>query len=168
MVYCQEENEKQETKKMQMSWRPLSKKPVLPYHLYLTTFDTLIDRLAIVPYSAQSLCSFRGWQHRPHSECSRGCCRRGESTLPFCCGCNTILQTGEYPQSRGSWWYTRPCAQSMRIPTSRGFYRYFQSVPLSVCGSLMLQKIHHFWNGGFENIPKKNKITCWTTGGPLL
>ncbi len=23
------------------------------------------------------------------------------------------------------------------------FYRYFQSVPLSVCGSLMLQKIHH-------------------------
>ncbi len=26
MGYCQEENEKQETKKMQMSWRPLSKK----------------------------------------------------------------------------------------------------------------------------------------------
>ncbi len=25
-----------------------------------------------------------------------------------------------------------------------GFYRHFQSVPLSVCGSLMLQKIHHF------------------------
>ncbi len=24
-----------------------------------------------------------------------------------------------------------------------GFYRHFQSVPLSVCGSLMLQKIHH-------------------------
>ncbi len=31
MGYCQEENEKQETK--QMSWRPLSKKPGLPYHL---------------------------------------------------------------------------------------------------------------------------------------
>ncbi len=32
MGYCQEENEKQETKKMQMSWRPLSKIPGLPYH----------------------------------------------------------------------------------------------------------------------------------------
>ncbi len=31
-------------------------------------------------------------------------------------------------------------AQSMRFPTSRGFYRHFQSVHLSVCGSLMLQK----------------------------
>ncbi len=40
-------------------------------------------------------------------------------------------------------WDTRPCAQSMRFPASRGFYRYFQSVPLSVCGSLVLQKIHH-------------------------
>ncbi len=29
------------------------------------------------------------------------------------------------------------------IPTSRGFYRHFQSIPLSVCDSLMLQKIHH-------------------------
>ncbi len=26
---------------------------------------------------------------------------------------------------------------------ARGFYRHLQSVPLSVCGSLMLQKIHH-------------------------
>ncbi len=33
-----------------------------------------------------------------------------------------------------------PCAQSMRFPTSRCFYRHFQSVPLSVCGSRMLQK----------------------------
>ncbi len=41
------------------------------------------------------------------------------------------------------WAHTRPCAQSMRFPASRGFYRHFQSVPLSVCGSLMLQKIHH-------------------------
>ncbi len=31
------ENEKQETKKMQMSWRPLSKKPGLPYHLSSAT-----------------------------------------------------------------------------------------------------------------------------------
>ncbi len=37
MVYCQEENEKQETKKMQMSWRPLSKKPGLPYQLSSAT-----------------------------------------------------------------------------------------------------------------------------------
>ncbi len=43
----------------------------------------------------------------------------------------------------GPGWYTRPCAQSMRFSTSRGFYRHFQSVPLSVCGSLMLQKINH-------------------------
>ncbi len=32
---------------------------------------------------------------------------------------------------------------SMRFPASWGFYRHFQSVPLSVCGSLVLQKIHH-------------------------
>ncbi len=50
---------------------------------------------------------------------------------------------GDHPKSCGSGWHTRPCAQSMRIPTSWGFYRHFQSVPLSVCGSLMLQKIHH-------------------------
>ncbi len=37
MGYCQEENEKQETKQMQMSWRPLSKKPVLPHHLSSAT-----------------------------------------------------------------------------------------------------------------------------------
>ncbi len=50
---------------------------------------------------------------------------------------------GNNPKSRGSGWYTRPCAQSMRFPTSQGFYRHFQSVPLSVCGSRMLQKNHH-------------------------
>ncbi len=43
----------------------------------------------------------------------------------------------------------------MRFPGSRGFYRHFQSVPLSVCGSLMLQK-----NQPLLPIPKKNKITC--------
>ncbi len=37
MGHCQEENEKQETKKMQMSWRPLSKKPGLPNHLSSAT-----------------------------------------------------------------------------------------------------------------------------------
>ncbi len=37
MGYCQEENEKQETKKTQMSWRPLSRKPGLPYHLSSAT-----------------------------------------------------------------------------------------------------------------------------------
>ncbi len=84
------------------------------------------------------LCSFRGSQHRPHRERSRGCCRRGESILHFGRGCNPILQTGEHPQSCGSGWHPRPCAQSMRIPTSRGFYRHFESFPLSICGSLML------------------------------
>ncbi len=34
---CQEENEKQETKKMQMNWRPLLKKAGLPYHLSSAT-----------------------------------------------------------------------------------------------------------------------------------
>ncbi len=34
--YCQEENEKRD-QKMQMSWRPLSKKPGLPYHLSSAT-----------------------------------------------------------------------------------------------------------------------------------
>ncbi len=53
------------------------------------------------------------------------------------------FKQGEYPQSCGSGWHPRPCAQSMRIPTSWGFYRHFQSLPLTVCGSLMLQKIHH-------------------------
>ncbi len=33
MGYCQEENEKTRDQKMQMSWRPLSKKPGLPYHV---------------------------------------------------------------------------------------------------------------------------------------
>ncbi len=36
-----------------------------------------------------------------------------------------------------------PCPPSMRIPTGRGFYRHFQPFPLSVCGSFMLQIIHH-------------------------
>ncbi len=68
---------------------------------------------------------------------------------------------GNNPKSRGSGWYTRPCAQSMRFPTSQGFYRHFQSVPLSVCGSRMLQKIHHL------PIPKKNKITCLNDWRPV-
>ncbi len=56
---------------------------------------------------------------------------------------NPILPIGEYPQSSGSVLHLRPCAPSMHIPTSRGFYRHFQPFPLSVCGSLMLQNIHH-------------------------
>ncbi len=89
------------------------------------------------------LCSFRGSQHRPHRERPRGCCRRGECNLHFCRGCYPILQTGKYPQGCGSWWHPRPCAPSMRIPASWDFHRHFQPLPLSVCGSLMLQKIHH-------------------------
>ncbi len=41
-------------------------------------------------------------QPRPHREHSRGCCRGGECNLHFCRRCNTILQTGEYPQGCGS------------------------------------------------------------------
>ncbi len=48
------------------------------------------------------------------------------------------------PQGCGSGWHPRPCAPSMLIPTSQGFYRHFQPFLLSLCGSLMLKKIHHF------------------------
>ncbi len=78
-----------------------------------------------------------------HTECAPTAAAEEVSPLPFCRGCNSIHQTGEHPQSCGPGWHPRPCAQSMRLPTSRGFYRHLQSVPLSVCGSLMLQKIHH-------------------------
>ncbi len=66
-----------------------------------------------------------------------------------------ILQTGEYPQSCESGWYPRPCVQSMRIPTSRGFYRHFQPFPLSVCGSLMLP------------VPKNSKPSCLNDYRPV-
>ncbi len=93
----------------------------------------------------------------------RGCCRRGQSTLHFCRGCNPILQTGEHPQSNGSGWHSRPCAQSMRIPTSWGFYKHFQSVPLSVCGSPHASK-----NPPLCPYRRKIKSHAWITGGPLL
>ncbi len=48
----------------------------------------------------------------------------------------------------------------MRIPTSQGFYRHFQSFPLSVCCSLMLQKNPPL-------CPYQRKIK-WMTGGLLL
>ncbi len=70
---------------------------------------------------------------------------------------------GEHPKSCGSGWHSRPCAPSMRIPTSWGFYRHFQSVPLSVCGSLMLQK-----NPPLCPYQRKIKSHAWMTGGPLL
>ncbi len=54
-----------------------------------------------------------------------------------------VTRSFKQVKSCGSGWHSRPGAPSMRIPTSWGFYRHFQSVPLSVCGSLMLQKIHH-------------------------
>ncbi len=66
-----------------------------------------------------------------------------QRALPWLLQKRPILQTGEHPQSCGSRWHSRPCAQRMCIPTSRGFYRHFQSVPLFVCGSLMIQNIHH-------------------------
>ncbi len=102
-----------------------------------------VNIAASLPDELNTFYTHVGWQHRPHRERSHGCCRRGQSTLPFCRGCNPILQTGEHLKSCGSGWHPRPCAQSMRIPTSRGFYRHFQSAPLFVCGSFMLQKIHH-------------------------
>ncbi len=37
MGYCQEEDERHQTQQCQMSWRPLSKKPGLPYHLSSAT-----------------------------------------------------------------------------------------------------------------------------------
>ncbi len=119
------------------------------------------------------LCSFRGSQHRPHRERSSGCCRRGESTLHFCRGCNPILQTGEYPQSCGSGWHPRLCVQSIHIPTSWGFYKHFQTFWIfwsmkepqkergSFCGSFMLQKIHQCAH------TEENKITCLNDWRPV-
>ncbi len=98
-----------------------------------------------------------------YRERSRGCCKRGECTLPFCYRCNPILQMGEYPQSCGSGWYPRPCAQSMCIPTSRGFYRHFQSFPLSVCGFPHASK-----NPPLCPYRRKIKSHAWMTGSPLL
>ncbi len=50
----------------------------------------------------------------------------------------------------------------MCIPTSwKCFYRHFQSFSLSVCGSLMLQKIHHCAHA------KENKITCLNDWRPV-
>ncbi len=61
---------------------------------------------------------------------ARGCCRGGESTLPFCRRCTPILQTGEHPQSCRS---GLPYAQSMHIPTSQVFTDIFNlSLSLSV------------------------------------
>ncbi len=55
-VYCQEENEKRD-QKMQMSWRPLSKKPGLPYHpavpqtdhLHATPIEAVIKAKGALP-----------------------------------------------------------------------------------------------------------------------
>ncbi len=50
----------------------------------------------------------------------------------------SVLQTGEHPKSHGSKWHSKPCAPSMCIPTSRGFYRNFQSVPLPLRGYIYI------------------------------
>jgi len=107
------------------------------------TYQLLLTLPPFYRTSLIILCSFRGSQRRPHRERSLGCCRRGECTLHFHRGCNLILPTGEYPQGCGSGWHPRPCAPSMQIQTCLGFYRHFQPFPLSVCGPLMLKKIHH-------------------------
>ncbi len=99
--------------------------------------------------------------HRPYRERSLGCCRKGECILPFCRGCNPILQMGEHPQSCGSGWHPRPCAQSMHIPTSLGFLDIFNlSLSLSVVPSC-------FKKSTIVPIPKKNKITCLNDWRPV-
>ncbi len=93
---------------------------------------------------------------RPHRVRSHGCCRRGESTLPFCRGCNSIRQTGEHPQSCGPGWHPRSCAQSMCLPTSRGFYRH-----LSICPSLCLWFPHASKNPPLCPYLRKIKSHAW-------
>ncbi len=71
----------------------------------------------------------------------------------------TILQTAEYLQSSGSGWHPRPCAPSMRIPTSRGFYIHCLQT-LSVVPS-------YFKIATIVPIPKKNKVTCLNDWRPV-
>ncbi len=70
------------------------------------------------------------------------------------------FKTGWTSESCGSGWHSRSFAQSMRIPTSR-FLQTFQSVPLSVCGSLI------FKNPPLCPYQRKRKITCLNDWRPI-
>ncbi len=63
----------------------------------------------------------------------------------------------------GPWWHTRPCAQSMRFPASRGFLQIF-----SICPSLCLWFPHASKNPSLCPYRRKIKSHAWMTGGPLL
>ncbi len=58
-----------------------------------------------------------------HTESTPTAAAEEVSPLSISGGCNPIILTAEYPQGCGSGWHPRPWAPSMRIPTSRGFYR---------------------------------------------
>ncbi len=79
----------------------------------------------------------------PTQRALHGCCRGGERNLHFCRGCKPILQTGEYPQAVGPDGIPGRVLQACAFQLVVVFTDNFQPLPLSVCGSLMLQKIHH-------------------------
>ncbi len=89
--------------------------------------------------------------------------RRGESTLPFCRGCNPILQTGEHPQSCGTGWYMRPCAHKACAFQLAGVFTDILNLSLSqsVVPSC-------FKKSTIVPYQRKIKSHAWMTGGPLL
>ncbi len=93
---------------------------------------------------------------------SRGCCRRGESTPASVADVTRSFKRCEHPKSCGSGWHSMPCAQSMRIPTSLGFYRHL-NITLS-----RLWFPHASKKSTIVPIPRKIKSHAWMTGGPLL
>ncbi len=96
-----------------------------------------------------------------HTECAPTAAAEEVSPLSLSVAdVNSILQNGEHPQSCGPGWHPRPCAQACAYQLA-GVLQTLQSVPLSVCGSLMLQK------STIVPIPKKNKITCLNDWRPV-
>ncbi len=100
-----------------------------------------------------------------HTESApRSCCRRGKCNLHFCCWCNPILQTGEYPQGCGPDGITGRVLRACAFQLAGVFTDIFKPLlSLSVCGSLI-----SFKKSTIVPIPKKIKSHAWMTGGPLL
>ncbi len=92
---------------------------------------------------------------------SHGCCRRGESTLPFCRGCNSILQTGEHRKAVGPDGIPGRVLKACAYQLAWVFTDIFNlSLSLSVVPSC-------FKKSTIVPIPKKNKITCLNDWRPV-
>ncbi len=104
---------------------------------------------------------FEAHNHRPHRERSHSCCRRGESTIPFCRGCNSILQTVEHPQAVGPDGIPGRVLKACAYQLAGVFTDIFNlSLSLSVVPSC-------FKKSTIVPIPKKNKITCLNDWRPV-